>query len=146
MADNYNKKALEQKKAKKKQDKLMRKEERKANNNKGKSLDELLVYVDEYGNVTDVPPEKQNRIEINLEDIQLGAAPIVVEEIKEFTGIVSSFLTDKAYGFITEDNSRESVFVHSNQMLDEIKENDRVTYHKERTPKGYSAINVRKIN
>lgn len=143
MADTFNKKALQQKRAKKKQDKRERREERKEHNDKGKSLDEMIVYLDEFGNLTDVPPDKQKRKKINIEDIQLGAAPI--EEQTEFTGMVSLFFDDKAYGFITEDNSRETVFVHANNLTEPISEKDRVTYEKEKTPKGYAAVNVRKI-
>lgn len=143
MADTFGKKALQQKKAKKKQDKLERKEERKSNNDKGKSLEDMTVYLDEYGNLTDVPPDQQKRKKVNLEDIQLGAAPIL--EQKEFTGVVSLFFPDKAYGFITEDNSRESIFVHSNKMMEPIVEKDKVVFEKEKTPKGFSAVNVRKV-
>lgn len=144
MADTFNKKALQQKRAKKKQDKLERREERKANNNKGKSLEEMLVYVDQDGNITNVPPDKQSRKAIKLEDIQLGAAPVDAVD-QEYQGVVAIFLADKAYGFITEDGSRENIFVHANKVLEPIKEKDRVTYEKERTPKGYAAYNVRKI-
>lgn len=143
MADTFNKKALQQKRAKKKQDKRERREERKEHNDKGKSLDEMIVYLDEFGNLTDVPPDKQKRKKINIEDIQLGAAP--VEEQTEFTGMISLFFEDKAYGFITEDNSRETIFVHANNLTEPVTEKDRVTYEKEKTPKGYAAINVRKI-
>lgn len=143
MADSFHKKALQQKKAKKKKDKLERKEERKSNNDKNKSLEEMTVYLDENGNFTDVPPDQQKRTEIKAEDIQLGAAP--VPEEKEHTGIISSFFEEKAYGFITEDKGGGTVFVHSNNLLEPITEKDRVTYEKEKTPKGYSAINVRKI-
>ncbi|HET8574124.1 MAG TPA: cold shock domain-containing protein [Edaphocola sp.] len=143
MADTFNKKALQQKKAKKKQDKRERREERKGHNDKGKSLDEMIVYLDEFGNLTNVPPDKQKRKKINAEDIQLGAAP--VEEQKEFTGMVSLFFDDKAYGFITEDNNRETVFVHANKLMEPVTEKDRVIYEKEKTPKGFAAFNVRKI-
>ncbi|OJU76449.1 MAG: cold-shock protein [Bacteroidetes bacterium 47-18] len=142
MADTYSKKALQQKKAKKKQDKQERREERKTNNDKGKSLEEMTVYLDEYGNITDVPPEKQKRSKIPVQDLPEGAA---AAEDREYTGIVSLFFTDKAYGFITEDNTRANIFVHSNKTREPIKEKDRVVYEKEKTPKGYAAINVRKI-
>ncbi len=142
MADTFNKKNLEQKKAKKKKDKLERREERKLNNDRGKSLEEMIVYLDEFGNITDVPPELQNRTKINVEDIQLGAAPIEVET--EFTGVVISFFPEKAYGFIAEDRSKETIFVHANKLLEPIKENDKVSFEKEKTQKGYAAINVKK--
>ncbi len=143
MADSYNKKARQQKLAKKKQDKLERREERKAHNNKGKSMEDMIVYLDENGNFTDVPPEKQHRIEIDVEDIQLGAKQI--PEQKEFTGTLTSFLSDKSYGFITQDDTRESIFVHSKNFAEPIQEKDKVIFEKEKTPKGHAAVNVRKI-
>lgn len=143
MGDSFAKKALQQKKAKKKQDKRELREERKANKAKEKNPDEMIAYIDEFGNLSDSPPDMQNRQKIKAEDIQLGAAAI--EEQKEHTGVVTSFFTDKAFGFITEDNTKASVFVHSNQMLEPINENDKVVFEKERTPKGFAAVNVRKI-
>ncbi len=59
--------------------------------------------------------------------------------------MISFFNDAKGYGFITEDKTRENVFVHSNQLQQPVKEKDRVSYEKERTAKGYSAINVKKI-
>ncbi|MFM2385881.1 MAG: hypothetical protein RL660_638 [Bacteroidota bacterium] len=144
MADTFNKKTQQQKKAKKKQDKLERREERKTNNNKGKSLQDMIAYVDEYGNITDVPPDQQKRTVINAEDIQLGAAPIIVQT--EFFGVLTSYLTEKSFGFITEDNSNKSVFIHANNLPAGAKANDRLAYEKEKTPKGHVAINVRKID
>lgn len=143
MADTFNKKALQQKRAKKQKDKLERREERKTNNDKGKSLEEMTVYVDEYGNLTNVHPDNQKRKKINTGDIQLGAAPIVEE--KEYVGTVSLFFVEKGYGFITEHKSRETIFVHINKLMEPITEKDSVTFEKEKTPKGYAAVNVRKI-
>ena len=143
MAETFNKKALRQKKDKRKQDKIAKKEERKLNNNKGKSFDEMIMYVDENGNVTNIPPDKQHRIKIKAEEIQLGATRI--PEQREFTGMVTLYMADKGYGFITEDETRNTVFLHSNKLEEMIKEKDRVSYEKERTPKGYAALNIRKI-
>lgn len=143
MADTFNKKALQQKRAKKKKDKLERKEERKTNNDKGKSLEDMIVYLDEYGNITSIHPDKQKRKKVNVSDIQLGATPVIEE--KEYAGTVSLFFMEKGYGFITEDKSRETVFVHSNKLIETITEKDRVTFEKEKTPKGYAAVNVRKL-
>lgn len=143
MADTFKKKALQQKRAKKKQDKAERRQQRKSDNDKGKSIEDMIVYLDEFGNFTDVPPSEQKREKVSLEDIYLGAEKI--EEQKEFRGIISLFLTDKAYGFIREDNTGQSVFFHSNNLSDTVTERDRVIYEKERTQKGYAAVRVRKI-
>ena len=144
MADTFAKKERQKKKAKKKIDKAERREERKTNNNKGKSLEEMTVYLDEFGNFTDVHPDKQVKKKINAKDIQLGAAN-VVDTNQEYTGTVALPFTDKNYGFITDDETRENIFVHNNNFLEIIIEKDRVVYRKEKTPKGYAAISVKKI-
>ncbi|HBW80124.1 MAG TPA: DNA-binding protein, partial [Sphingobacterium sp.] len=54
----FNKKEREKKKLLKKQQKNEKKEFNKTNNDKGKSLEELFAYVDEYGNISDKPPVK----------------------------------------------------------------------------------------
>jgi len=145
MSESFSKKEKAKKKAKDKQDKAEKMRERKAQNNKGKSLEDMLAYVDENGNITSAPPDPRKRREINLEDIQLGAAPVIQEDPVK-TGFISFFNDEKGYGFITEDNTRENIFVHTNQLSAPVKERDRVEYEKERTPKGYSAIKVKKIN
>lgn len=143
MAETFNKKEKEKKRAKKKQDRDQRREDRKSNNDKGKSLDEMTVYIDEFGNFTDTPPDPKSRKSIGLDSIQLGAGSRV-EESSDFTGVLN-FFSDKGFGFIAEDGSREKIFVHSNQFTEPIKLNDKVMFEKEKTPKGLSAVNVRKI-
>jgi len=144
MSESFAKKELAKKKAKEKKDKAERMKERKANTSKGKSLEDMMAYLDENGNITSTPPDGRKPREINLEDIQLGAAPIVRED-PICTGVVAFFNTEKGYGFITDDRTRDNVFVHSNQLSQPIKERDRVSFEKERTPKGYSAINVKVV-
>jgi cold shock protein len=144
MGGSFAKKEKEKKKAKDKQDKAQKMQERKANNNKGKGLEHMMAYLDENGTLTSVPPDHTKRLEINPEDIQLGAAPIVAEDIVR-KGTVSFFNEAKGYGFITDDQTRENVFVHANNLSQPVKERDKVTFERERTPKGYSAINVKKI-
>lgn len=41
---------------------MQRKEERQANSSGG-SLDEMIAYVDEFGNITDTPPEERENDE-----------------------------------------------------------------------------------
>ena len=74
----------------------MRREDRKNSNDKGKSLDDMIMYVDANGQLTSTPPDNSNTEAINLDNIQLGAAPIQEEDpIK--SGIVT-FFSDKGYG------------------------------------------------
>lgn len=145
MSESFSKKELAKKKAKEKQDKAQKMKERKASNNKGKSLEDMMVYLDENGNFTSTPPDGRKRIEINLEDIQLGAAPIVQEDPTR-TGVVSFYNDAKGYGFIIDEKNRENIFMHRDQLLQPVKERDRVSFEKERTPKGYSALRVKKLS
>jgi cold shock protein len=145
MSESFAKKEKEKQKARNKRDKAEKMQARKTNNNKGKSLEDMMAYLDEDGNITSKPPDGKKRREISLDEIQLGAAPIAPEEIVK-TGVVSFFNNEKGYGFITEERTRENIFVHSNNLLQPIKERDRVTFERERTPKGYSAIKVKKLS
>ena len=141
MADSFSKKENFKKKLQKQKEKALRREERKENNNKGKNLEEMFSYVDEYGRITNTPPEKRD--EISLEDIQLGAAPITPEETTK-TGIIT-FFSEKGYGFITEDSSKENVFFHQNYCPVPLKKGNKVSFEKEKSAKGFSAINIQLV-
>ncbi len=56
MPDSFTKKENIKKKIKKKKDKELKREDRKTNNNKGKSLEDMFVYVDKNGQLTSTPP------------------------------------------------------------------------------------------
>lgn len=58
-------------------------------------------------------------------------------------GTVKFFVRTKGFGFITPDEGGKDVFVHQNGLIDEINENDQVSFEVEETPKGLSAKNVR---
>ena len=144
--ESFNKQELEKKKAKQKQEKQERKEARKATN-KGKSLEDMLAYVDEDGNITSTPPDPSRKKEISLEDIQLGvprqeAIPEPADGLRR--GVVKFFNESKGYGFIIDQRTQESVFVHIRQLTEPIKEKDKVIFELEQAQKGPSAINVKK--
>lgn len=142
MGETFLKKEKRDKKAKKKQDKAQKTEDRKSNNNKGKGLDEMMAYLDENGNLTSVPPIAGRRKEINPQDILLGAAPVVAEDIRR-TGVVS-FFSEKGYGFIIDSKTKDKIFVHANELSQPVKEHDKVTFEMEKTARGYSAVRVEK--
>ena len=143
MAGTFAKKELEQKKAKARKEKAEKKEQRKLNNSKGKSLDDMMAYVDENGNLTSRPPDPRKKVEINLEDIVLGAAPQGKEFDTERIGFVTFFDETKGYGFISDNQTKESVFVHSNETTQPLRKGNKVSFEKERGPKGFVAINVK---
>ena len=56
--ETFSKKEKGKQKIKQRQEKLEKMNERKANAKKGKSLEEMMAYVDENGNLTSTPPAK----------------------------------------------------------------------------------------
>ena len=57
-------------------------------------------------------------------------------------GTVKFFNNAKGFGFITVKDSEEEIFVHTSNLIDQIKENDNVTFDVEKGDKGLSAIKV----
>jgi CspA family cold shock protein len=64
-----------------------------------------------------------------------------VNNMKE--GKVKFFNNAKGFGFITVNDSNEEVFVHSTNLIDDIKEDDNVTFDVEKGDRGLSAVKVR---
>ncbi len=62
MADSFSKKENFKKKLQKQKEKALKREERKHSNNKGKSLEDMLVYVDANGQITEVRPDDQEKL------------------------------------------------------------------------------------
>ncbi|GAA3574852.1 cold shock domain-containing protein [Snuella lapsa] len=57
-------------------------------------------------------------------------------------GTVKFFNNAKGFGFISVKDSEEEIFVHTSNLIDQIKENDNVTFEIEKGQKGLSAIKV----
>ena len=60
-------------------------------------------------------------------------------------GTVKFFNEAKGFGFITPDNSTTDIFVHISGLVDEIRENDEVTYDEQPGKKGMNAVNVTRV-
>ncbi len=144
--ETFNKKEVRNKKEKKRKEKEKKKLARKDSETKS-SLDDMIAYVDENGNITSTPPDPTKKKNIKLEDIKIGVPNRDSEEeidpIKK--GVVSFFNEEKAYGFIKEIETKESFFVHLNNVIDEIKEGNIVSFEVEMGKKGPAAVNVRVV-
>ena len=61
-----------------------------------------------------------------------------------YEGTVKFFNETKGFGFISQTNGNDDVFVHNSGLMDNVRENDNVTFDIERGQKGLMAVNVRK--
>ena len=61
------------------------------------------------------------------------------------TGSVKWFNDSKGFGFIKPNDGGQDIFVHVSGLIDEIRENDKVTYEVQNGKKGLNAVNVKVI-
>ncbi len=60
-------------------------------------------------------------------------------------GVVKFFNETKGFGFIVPSTGESEIFVHSSGLIDQIRENDNVSYEVEQGRKGLNAVNVKVI-
>ena len=139
------KKANENKKLQKRKDKEQRKEARKANSGQGKSLEDMIAYVDENGNISSTPPDPSKKKSVNADEIIIGAGKHEKQTEEIRSGTVTYFNNAKGYGFITDDKTNEKIFVHVSSLTSQIAENDKVTFSTETSVRGLMGVDVVKI-
>lgn len=58
-------------------------------------------------------------------------------------------LTDKNFGFISQEGSEKDLFFHANELVDvnfsDLREGDAVSFEVTDTPKGQAAVKVKKV-
>jgi cold shock CspA family protein len=144
--ETFGKKEKEKKRLKQRQEKQEKKEERKANGKTGKSLDEMMAYIDENGNISSVPPDPQKKKIFKAEDMQISVPKYEPSEDDIIrSGTVTFFNHDKGFGFINDAKSGERIFVHVHQLTEPIAENDKVSFEVESGDRGLSAVRIKKL-
>ncbi|OQX74835.1 MAG: DNA-binding protein [Bacteroidetes bacterium 4484_249] len=142
--ETFNKKDVQSKKEKKRKEKEKKRLARKESEKKS-SLDDMIAYVDENGMITSTPPDPAKKKDVKLEDIEIGVptrdSEPELDPIRK--GIVSFYNESKGYGFIKDSETKESVFVHANNLLEEIKEGNVVSFEVEMGKKGPTAMRVK---
>jgi cold shock CspA family protein len=107
-----------------------------------------FAYVDHLGNLSDTPPDPSMKVEVDAESIVLGIpkkeeSDEVYDPIRN--GKVSFFDSSKGFGFIIDTEDQEKYFCHVSGLIDEIMENDKVSFELEKGMKGLNAVRVKKI-
>lgn len=141
----YNKKEKEKAKLKKREDKQKKKDARKADKTPGIEF----AYVDHNGNLTDTPPDPSLKVEIDADEIVLGVPAQEEGDREAFDpvrkGKVSFYDPSKGFGFIIDNENNEKYFTHVSGIIDEITENDNVSFELEKGQRGMNAVKVQKI-
>lgn len=140
----FGKREKEKKRLKKREEKQKKKEARRAEaKESGGGIP--FAYVDQFGNLTDTPPDPSKNVKVEAEDIVLGI-PQKEESEEEFDSIrkgkVAFFDHSKGFGFIMDSETQEKYFCHVSGLNDEINENDKVTFELEKGPRGMNAVRV----
>jgi len=62
-----------------------------------------------------------------------------------YKGKVKFFNESRGFGFIQDNESANEYFVHSSGLVDNIWENDEVTFELKEGRRGMNAVNVKKV-
>jgi cold shock CspA family protein len=118
----------------------------KKSEGKKSSFDDMIAYVDEFGAITSVPPDPgKKKTVIAAESIELNYTKNNAENPQDYIrkGVVTFFNDSKGYGFIRDLESNKSIFVHANNLLEPVKENNIVVFEAGKGPKGPTALKVK---
>jgi cold shock CspA family protein len=143
--ESYQKKEVQNRKEKKRKDKEKKRVEKKEKGVKT-GLDDMIAYVDENGMITSTLPDPKKKKQIAAEDIEIRIPPKDTSEKQDVIrkGTLISFFESRGFGFISDAETQERIFVHVNNMIDEISEGNAVTFEIENGHKGPVAVNVKK--
>jgi cold shock CspA family protein len=142
--ETFNKKEVKNKKEKKRKEKEKKRLIKKETGKKS-SFDDMIAYVDEYGKLSSTPPDPSKKINVEANGIELSATKNEPLQ-KNFLvrkGVVTFFNDSKGFGFIRDMESKQSVFVHANNLEEQIKENNIVVFEIGKGPKGPTALKVK---
>lgn len=144
----FSKSEKEKKRLKKREDKRKKMEARKLDREEHGSEGITFAYVDHQGNLTDTPPDPSMKIKVKAENIELGI-PKKEDSDEEYdpvrTGKVSFYDSSKGFGFIIDTETNEKHFSHVSGMIDDVEENDKVTFELEKGQRGMNAVKVKKV-
>ena len=143
----FSKSEKEKKRLKKRQDKQKKMDAIKADKEENGTGGIQFAYVDHNGNLIDTPPDPTMKVVYELDDIQISVTKKedLPQEDPVRNGKVSFFDTSKGFGFIIDAANNEKYFTHVSGLIDQIAENDKVSYELEKGMRGMNAVKVKKI-
>jgi cold shock CspA family protein len=143
--ETFHKKEVRKKKEKKRQDKE-KKRLAKKDKEKSSGLDDMIAYVDETGMITSTPPDPGKKKKIEAAGIEVSVPKRDDSKYDPLRkGIVTYFDESKGFGFIRDSETQESVFVHVNNLLEEIKVDNVVSFERVKGDKGPTAMQVKRL-
>ena len=134
----------EKKRLARRAEKQKKKEEKKLSN-KANSFEDMIAYVDENGMITDTPPTPNNKPqEVDMSTIEVST-PRRTEEPIELVheGRIEHFNVSKGYGFVKDLKNAEKYFFHISGLIDNIIENNLVTFELEQGSRGMNAVKIK---
>ena len=142
--ESYNKKEVRNKKEKKRKEKEKKRLHKKEAGTKS-NFDDMIAYVDEFGQISSTPPDPNAKVDVDVESIEISTTRNDDAQKNDFLrkGVVSFFNESKGFGFIRDMETKQSVFVHVNNTLEPIKENNMVIFEIGKGPKGPTALKVK---
>ncbi|MBT8309719.1 MAG: cold shock domain-containing protein [Bacteroidia bacterium] len=145
----FNKSEKEKKRLKKREEKRKKMEARKLEKKESGKKGIEFAYVDHNGNLTDTPPDPSKKIKVKAKNIEVSIPKTLESEREAFDpirqGTVSFFDSSKGFGFIIDAENQEKYFTHVSGIIDEIVENDKVSFELEKGQKGMNAVKVQKV-
>jgi cold shock CspA family protein len=142
--ETSNKKEVRIRKEKKRKEKAQKRAKNKSEGGKS-SFEDMIAYVDEFGMISSTPPDPSKKKVVDADSIELTITKNKPENAPDFVrkGIVTFYNESKGYGFIRDLASNQSVFMHLSNLLESVKERDKVIFEIGKGPKGPSAIKVK---
>jgi cold shock CspA family protein len=142
--ETFNKKEVKNKKEKKRNEKAKKRLTKKETGKKS-SFDDMIAYVDEFGKISSTPPDPSKKQEVLAAGIETSVTKNDTSQKNDYIrkGVVTFFNESKGFGFIRDMENNQSVFVHANNLLEAVKENNIVSFEIGKGPKGLTALKVK---
>ncbi len=144
---SFSKNEKEKKRLKKREDKRKKMETRKLEKEEGGKSGIEFAYVDHNGHLTDTPPDPSKKIKVKAKNIEVSIPKTLESDREAFdpvrSGTVSFFDSSKGFGFIVDSEDEQKYFTHVSGIIDEITENDKVSFELEKGMKGMNAVKVK---